>query len=115
MSKIAKLAVCGLLIVALAVPALADGVPQKKASSVLGKMGQAGTSALEQTEGLVSGCLKNTFCLFNPCLDFVKGCTSIVLAPIEKPFDYLEAKLTKPKQAKKVSKVPEPKKPEIPK
>jgi hypothetical protein len=115
MSTIAKLAVCGLLIVALAVPAFADGVPHKKASSVLGKMHQAGTTALVQTEGLVSGCLKNTFCLFNPCLDFVKGCTNIVLAPIEKPFDYLEAKLSKPKQAKKASKVSEPKKQETPK
>ena len=41
---------------------------------------RGGASVAENTEGLVSGVLKGTFSLFNPCLDIVKGCTSIVLA-----------------------------------
>ncbi len=112
MNTIAKLAICGLLVGALAMPAFADGVPHKRPSSPFVKMHQAGTAALVKTEGLVSGCLKRTFSLFNPCLDFVKGCTDVVMAPIERPFDYLEAKLSKPRQVKKVSKVPESKKSE---
>ncbi|MBI5249252.1 MAG: hypothetical protein HY912_07140 [Desulfomonile tiedjei] len=116
MSTIAKLAICGLLIVVLAVPAFAGGVPQKKSSSAIGSVYGAGVSAAEQTEGAVSGCLKSCFSLFNPCLDIVKCCSKVVLLPIEKPFDYVEGKLTGQKQAaKKASKIPEPKKPEIPK
>jgi hypothetical protein len=115
MSTIAKLAICGLLVLALSVPAFADGVPQKKSSSAIGKVRDAGISAAVQTEGIVSGCLKNCFSLFNPCLDIVKSCTKVVLTPIEKPFEYVESKLYAPKQAKRTTKVPEPKKPEVPK
>ncbi len=108
--------VCGILILALALPAFANGGAKVKGTSVFGEIGKTGTLVVEQTEGIVTGCLKNCFSLFNPCLDFVKGCTSIVLAPIERPFDYVESKLSKPKAAKKAAKsVPDPKKPELPK
>lgn len=116
MSTVAKLAICGLLIAALAVPAFAGGVPQKKSSSALGSVRDAGISAVAQTEGILTGCLKNCFSLFNPCLDFVKGCTKVVMTPIEKPFEYVESRISGGKQAaKKTPKIPEPKKPEIPK
>lgn len=68
---------------------------------------RGGASMVEQTEGLVSGVLKGTFSLFNPCLDIVKGCTNIVLAPIEAPFSYF-SKSTK-YRAKKGSKSKKPK------
>jgi hypothetical protein len=116
MSTIAKLTVCGLLILALAVPAFAGGVPQKKSASTMGKVYDTGVSAVEQTEGIISGCLKNCFSLFNPCLDVVKRCTNVALAPIEMPFSYVEGKLSQPSKAtKKAAKIPEPKNTDTPK
>jgi hypothetical protein len=117
MSKLAKIALCALLVVALAIPAFANGAPEKRstASKVKGAIYKGGATALETTEGLLSGCLRRTFSLFNPCLDFAKGCAGIALMPIEKPLDYIEKAAFKPRQAKKsAAKIPEPQKPEIP-
>lgn len=92
MNKMAKITICGLLIVALAIPAFAGGAPDKRStvSKVSGKVYKGGADMLARTEGLFSGCLKNCFSFFNPCLDVVKGCTNVVLSPIEKPFAYVE-------------------------
>jgi hypothetical protein len=117
MSKIAKITLCALLIVALAIPAFAGGAPEKRstASKVKGAIYEGGATALETTEGLLTGCLRRTFSLFNPCLDFVKGCATVALMPIEKPLDYVEKAAFKPRHAKKAAaKIPEPQKPEIP-
>lgn len=116
MNKMAKITICGMLIVALAIPAFAGGAPDKRstASKVSGKVYKAGADVLDRSERLVSGCLKNCFSFFNPCLDLVKGCTNVVLAPVEKPFAYVEDAWAK--RGKKVApRVPAPKKPEIPK
>jgi hypothetical protein len=110
MNKMAKITICGLLIVALAIPAFAGGAPDKRStvSKVSGKVYKGGANMLARTEGLVSGCLKNCFSFFNPCLDVVKGCTNVVLSPIEKPFAYAEDAWAK--RGKKVApKVPAPK------
>ncbi|HMK36004.1 MAG TPA: hypothetical protein VK463_13105 [Desulfomonilaceae bacterium] len=121
MNQAFRIALCGLLIVAVAIPAFAGGSPDSKAkSSKVAKIGdtvyQGGAQVLERTEGLFTGCLRNTFSLFNPCLDFVKGCSKVVFAPIEKPLDYLESAYYKrTSRAKGAAPVPEPKKPEIPK
>jgi hypothetical protein len=96
--------------VAVASPVAAGSRPN---DSTTYKLYRGGVSTLERTEGLISGVLKGTFSLFNPCLDVVKGCTSIVLAPIEYPFTYLSQ--SKKRVATKRSKVPVPKKPELPK
>jgi len=117
MSKIAKITLCALLVLALAIPAFANGAPEKRssASKVTGAIYKGSAKALESTEGLVTGCLRRTFSLFNPCLDFVKGCATVAFMPIEKPLDYIEKAAFKPRQAKKAApKIPEPKKPEIP-
>lgn len=117
MSKIARIALCALLVVALAVPAFANGVSKKRSttSKVTGAIYRGGATALEGTEGLLSGCLKRTFSLFNPCLDFVKGCANIAVMPIEKPLAYVEKVAFKPRHARKAAaKIPEPQKPEIP-
>jgi len=92
MSKIAKIALCTLLVLALAIPAFANGASEKRssASKVTGAIYKGGATALETTEGLFSGCLRRTFSLFNPCLDFVKGCANVALMPIEKPLEYVE-------------------------
>jgi hypothetical protein len=117
MNKIAKVMLCALLIVALAVPAFAGGAPGKRsaASKVKGAIYEGGATALGTTEGLVTGCLRRTFSLFNPCLDFVKGCATVALMPIERPLDYVEKAAFGPRHAKKAAaKIPEPRKPEIP-
>jgi hypothetical protein len=118
MSKIAKITLCALLIVALAIPALAGGAPGKRstASKVKGAIYKGGATALETTEGVVTGCLRRTFSLFNPCLDFVKGCATVALMPIEKPLDFVEKAAFKPRHVRKAAakKIPVPQKPEIP-
>lgn len=116
MNKMAKITICGLLIVALAIPAFAGGAPDKRStvSKVSGKIYKGGADIADRTERLFSGCLKNCFSFFNPCLDMVKGCTNVVLSPIEKPFAYAEDAWAK--RGKKVApKVPAPTKPELPK
>jgi len=108
-------AVCGILIVALALPAQAGGAPEKRStvSKVTGTVYKSGASVLDRSERLVSGCLKNCFSFFNPCLDLVKGCTNVVMKPIEKPFDYVENAWAK-RGKKPAPRVPAPKKPELP-
>jgi len=116
MNKMAKITICGLLIVALAIPAFAGGAPDKRSavSKVSGKVYKGGADMLDRTERLFSGCLKNCFSFFNPCLDLVKGCTNVVLSPVEKPFAYVENAWAK--RGKRVApKVPAPQKPELPK
>jgi hypothetical protein len=121
MCKALKVAICGLLIVALAIPALAGDAPSPKAkrsaaSNIGGSVYQGSAALVDRTEGLLTGCLRNTFSLFNPCMDFVKGCSTVVFAPIEKPLDYLEGAYYKTRpMAKAGARVPEPKKPEVPK
>ena len=115
MDRWLSVALCGLLIVAFAMPAAANGAPEKRStvSKVTGTIYQGGASVLDRSERLVGGCLKNCFSFFNPCLDLVKGCTNVVMAPIEKPFAYVEDAWAK--RGKKVApRVPAPKKPELP-
>lgn len=121
MSKIAKIALCALLVVALAIPAFADSAAQKQSTGprVADKVSDAvykgSISAFQTTEGLLSGCLKKTFGLFNPCLDLAKITAEIALIPVEKPMEYFESAVLTPRPAKKAAaKVPEPQKPEIP-
>jgi hypothetical protein len=115
MDRCLSLAICGLLIVALAMPAAADGTSEKRSavSKVTGTIYKGSASVLDRSERLVSGCLKNCFSFFNPCLDVVKKCTNVVVAPVEYPFDYAEKAWAK-RGKKAASKLPAPKKPEQP-
>jgi hypothetical protein len=115
MNKWLSLALCGLLVVALTLPVYANGASGKRStvSKVTGTIYKGGASVLDRSERLVSGCLKNCFSFFNPCLDLVKGCTNVVMAPIEKPFAYVENAWAKRGQ-KAAPRVPAPKKPELP-
>jgi hypothetical protein len=110
MNKPLRILLCGLLILALASPVFADGRPPKPThhswtSSVCGGVNRAA----DKTAGVFTGCLKRTFSLFNPCLDAVKGCTSVVLWPIEKPFDYMEQSMGKYWTGKRAAKSAAPK------
>jgi hypothetical protein len=112
MNKMAKISICFLVIFAMVIPALADGPSYK---STANRMYRGGISIAQRTEGLLTGILRNTFSLFNPCLDVVKTCTGIVLKPVEVPLDYLDKAISKPARAKKAPKIPMPEKPELPK
>jgi len=116
MDKWLNAAICGLLIICLALPAAAGGPPEKRStvSKVTGTIYKGGAGVLDRSERLLSGCLKNCFGFFNPCLDVVKSCTNVVMAPIEKPFAYVEDAWAK-RGKKPAPKVPAPKKPELPK
>jgi hypothetical protein len=122
MSKLLRIVLCGLLIVAFAGLAFADGRPAKRTDgSLASKIYAGGSNAADQTAGIVTGCFKRTFSLFNPCLDAIKGCTTLVLSPVEKPFDYAERAFEKCWYGKKAAqscceprvpaKAPEQKKP----
>ncbi len=91
-----------LLTVILIIPALADGTGKIRSTArgVAGSVYQSGATALDQTETAVTACLTRTFKLFNPCLDLVKGCTSMVLAPIQGPLDYCAGAKAKPRASR---------------
>ena len=90
MNKTPWILICALLIVALAVPALANGTSTmgRSISKVPGKVYSGTKAVLVETEGHLTGMLREAFGLFNPCLDLVKCCTRPVLVTLEKPFDY---------------------------
>jgi hypothetical protein len=116
MFRITQIAFCVLLIFLLGLPAFAGGKPACKpqpsiTSNVTGTVYDTGSGLVERTEGLVSGCFRSVFSFFNPCLDVVKGCTSRVLAPIERPFDCAENWVNERLAARKQAAVkPQPKK-----
>lgn len=109
MNHMMRICMCILLVVAVATPALSGN-----GTSTLGKIYKESASLGEQVEGAFSGCLKRTFSLFNPCLDLVKGCTSIALIPIEAPFNLVSRIACPSPVQKQAPKVPMPKKPELP-
>jgi hypothetical protein len=112
MNKPLLIVLCGLLVLALASPVFADGGSAKRAHrSWTSSIGAGASNAVDQTAGVCTGCLKRTFSLFNPCLDAIKGCTNIVMWPIEKPFDYMERSVGKYWDGKKSAKAPAPKRP----
>lgn len=113
MNRMVMMCFCLILVVALAIPAFAGRAYSKR--SAVDHAYNGGVMVVEKTEGLITGILKSTFKLFNPCLDIVKGCTNIVLAPVDVPFNMLSKATSKPRKARKSSKVPLPKKPELPK
>jgi hypothetical protein len=95
MNRTVWIIIAALLISALAVPALAGTARDSSWSSATNKIYNGGATVVSQTEGIFSGCLKTVFCLFNPCLDVVKGCTNVVLNPIDRSFAYAERSLYK--------------------
>jgi hypothetical protein len=102
MNKTLVLVICAFLMAALAVPfsASADSkgsMPYRAGKAVY----QHGASAINNTEIHLTNGLRNVFGLFNPCLDLIKGCTSVVMYPIEKPLDMWDAASAKPKRVKK--------------
>ncbi len=104
MNRTVWIIIAALLISALAMPAFAGSSRAKGVSSTGTKIYNGGAAIASQTEGLVSGCLKTVFCLFNPCLDVVKGCTNVVLGPIDRSFAYAERSLYKTSRVKPAKK-----------
>ncbi|MBI5569958.1 MAG: hypothetical protein HY914_08445 [Desulfomonile tiedjei] len=85
---------CALLALALAAPAFAD-VKTKGKASIPARVYASGAAATDRVAYAATRVLKTSFSVFNPCLDFVKGCTDVVLTPIGKPFDYMEKAMAK--------------------
>jgi len=118
MGKTPVMVVCILVMVALAAPVLANGVPSKQGavSKFTGKVLKTGCNVLQETEGHLTGCLRHTFGLFNPCLDLIKGCAGTALSPIDKAAGYVSKVAVRPKAASKkgTPDIPVPKKPSMP-
>lgn len=118
MGRLPVMAVCILVMVALAVPAFANGVSGKQGvvSKYASRAYKGGCAVLQETEGHVSGILRHTFGLFNPCLDVVKGCAGLALSPVEKTAGYVCKVAARPKAAAKkgTQDIPVPKKPSMP-
>jgi len=100
-------ALCLLLAPALATAGQDTGDYLKK---LPGKVYKGSVTVLDRTEDIFSGVLKRAFGFFNPCLDLVKGCTNVVMKPIEKPLNYVE-RMTLGKKPAGSGKIPGPKKP----
>ena len=100
MNRTVWIIIAALLISTLAVPAFAGTARDSGWSSATTKIYNGGATVVSQTEGVFSGCLKTVFCLFNPCLDVVKGCTNVVLNPIDRSFAYAEQSLYKSSRVK---------------
>src|SRR5271157_2372126 len=108
MTKTLTAIVCGCLIAAVASVALANGAPERSTvSRVGGTFYKGGSQILDRSGMLVNSCLKTTFSLFNPCLDFVKGCTTRVLSPLDKGFAYAENAVARQLPKRKTVKAPE--------
>lgn len=78
-----------------------------------GKVYKGSVTVLDRTEDIFSGVLKRAFGFFNPCLDLVKGCTNVVMKPIERPLNYVE-RMALGKKPVVSGKIPTPKKPDLP-
>ena len=91
MTKTLTAIMCVCLIAAVACVASANGARERSTVSRAGvAFYKGGSHILDRGGMLVNTCLKTSFSLFNPCLDFVKGCTTRVLSPIDKGFAYAE-------------------------
>jgi hypothetical protein len=100
--------ICGCLIAAMACVAFANGAPERsRVSRVGGAFYKGGSQILDRSGMLVNTCLKTSFSLFNPCLDFVKGCTTRVLSPLDKGFAYAENTVARQWPKKKTIKAPQ--------
>ena len=112
MTKTLTATICVCLIVAVACFAFANGSQERSSvSRVGGAFYKGGSQVLDRSGMLVNTCLKTTFSLFNPCLDFVKGCTDRVLSPFDKGFAYAEKSVAKQWPKKKTVQAPQAGKP----
>jgi hypothetical protein len=115
MNKPAVAAICVLIISIIAAPAFC-GVAYKKSGTVY-RIGSSvysrSANFVSNTETHLTGVAKNVFSLFNPCLDLVKSCSSLVMAPVDIPVDYMAKAAGKRRGYG--SRIPVPKKPTIPK
>jgi hypothetical protein len=72
-----------------------------------------GSATIVRDTGIhVTEIFRNTFALFNPCLDMVKGCSSIVMYPANFTYDMVAGSKYKGKRYSKKSgqKIPKSKK-----
>lgn len=115
MGKIWIIVVCACLITALCLPGVGSAKEAGAITKVTNKVYTRSVNVVQNTELHCTEIMRNTFQLFNPCLDLIKGCATVVLYPIEKPMSMIEKSVAKPRRVAKkkaAPKVEEPKKPE---
>ncbi|MBM4326780.1 MAG: hypothetical protein FJ118_06410 [Deltaproteobacteria bacterium] len=119
MIKPIMMAVCVIVAISLAVPvSWADGsLKDVSLRKIPGQAYSKGANIAKETEYHVTEIMRNTFSLFNPCLDLIKGCTGVIMTPLEgplsifgKPAPKAKASATKPAETK----IPPPEKPALP-
>jgi len=117
MNKRAFTLICVVIALCMAVSAFAGSSKGFSVYKATSNAYNGATTRIAETEGHVTEILRNTFGLFNPCMDLVKGCSRLVFAPLEAPFNYLARSKAKTKSVryKKGQQIPVPKKPDIPK
>ncbi len=107
------------LCIALAFSVTAFADPGKSVGSVVVNAGNSvydrGTSIAANTHDRLTGIARNTFGLFNPCLDLVKATAGLALSPLSMPFEYWGNDKAKRVSKKSAASIPVPKKPELPK
>jgi hypothetical protein len=112
MNKPLSIIACGLLVLALAAPAFADGQRVKAPrSSYASSICAGGAVVADKTAGFFTNVLHRSFSFFNPCLDLVKGCTNTVLYPVQRSFDYMDDAIACRLPGATRPKAPAPKKP----
>jgi hypothetical protein len=104
MNRITIVLISTFIMLALAMPSFGGTAPAKRSTDFSQKVYNGGVSVAQQSENVFSGCLKTVFSFFNPCLDMVKGCTNVVMRPIDSSFGYVEKKIYKKPRARKVVK-----------
>lgn len=104
MNKKLCVTIIAIMCLAFAASAFAGGAPAQS-SSMSGAVYNHGASALATTEGFVSGCLRNIFGAFNPCLDMVRGCSDVVFSPLDRSVGYVENKVRGTRYVKRRVKV----------
>lgn len=74
-----------------------------------------GASVAGNTHDRLTEIARNSFGLFDPCLDLVKATAGLVLSPLSLPFEYWDNDKSRRVSRKAAASIPVPKKPEMPK
>ena len=94
MNKIGLAFVCVILVTLMIIPVVeANGSRKAGALTKYGYQAYHGSATIVRDTGIhVTEIFRNTFALFNPCLDMVKGCSSIVMYPANFTYDMVAGK-----------------------
>ena len=113
MNKIGFVFICVVLITLMLIPIVeANGSRQAGTLTKYSyKAYQGGATVVRDTGTHVTEILRNTFALFNPCLDMVKGCSTVVMYPANFTYDMVAGPKYRVKRSvKAANRIPQKKK-----